>query len=139
LRTDSLNHQIRLNELEAGAASVNTEEETYAVARSSLGTFLVVCKNVEPRLDGYSLKLWIGNTTNVTFHGATLHLKWHPPPSEKDWFKQMKEKDVEITNVLRPGFYTQVDLTVAPSTVSEIRNLTIGIKPISVSLPLARR
>jgi hypothetical protein len=135
---ETFDYRFRLDELESGTASVNMEEDTYAVARSAIGTFLMVCKKVEPRLDGYSVRLWIGNTTNLTFYGATLHLKWHPAPSEKDWFKQMKEKDVEITNVLRPGFYTQVDLTVAPSSVTEIRNLTVGIKPNSVSLPLAR-
>jgi hypothetical protein len=139
LRTDSLDHQVRLDELEAGAVSVNTQEETYSVARSAIGTFLIVCKKVQPQLDGYSLRVWIGNTTNLIFHGATIHLKWHPPPTERNWFTQINEKDVEIKDVLLPGFYREVQLVVAPSTAAELRNLTIAIKPNRVSLPLARR
>jgi len=110
-------------------ATVSTEEETYAAVRTKFGTFTFVCRGLTPYLDGYRVKLSIGNLTSATFNGAKLHISWGPVEGS-----DRKQKEMDLTNELRPGAYTLVEATLTPSKPEEIKVISIALELSAMSL-----
>jgi hypothetical protein len=120
-------HESRLNALEGNSATVSTEEQQYGLAKTPFGVFPIVCRNVTPFLDGYKVKLAIGNITSANFSGAKIKVSWSLPfpkdgkPEDIDRFiKSMKEKEFDVTNFFPSGEYTDVELSISPSTPEEM-------------------
>lgn len=133
--------EYRLSELEGGTASISTEEEKYGITRTPYGPFLVLCRSVTPFLDGYKVKLAIGNITSASFSGAKIKIGWGLPfPKEGKaddyarYFKSKKDKEFDVTDFFRSGAYTEVELSISPSTPEEIKQLEVGITLNTVSL-----
>lgn len=61
LRSDLFMLQFRVSALESGEASVSTEEEGYGVAKTKFGPLTVSTRGATPYLDGFKVKLRIGN------------------------------------------------------------------------------
>jgi len=78
LKSELLVLQIRVSALESGEATVSTEEEGYDIAKTKFGPFTVSCSGATPYLDGFKVKLRIGNLTNAKFNGAKLNICWGP-------------------------------------------------------------
>lgn len=133
--------RTKIDSLRNSAASINTEEETYSVANSTLGPFLIVCKSVTPYLDGYRILLNVGNTTNVTFRGLKISLDWSeavPPKGDYLAYWKARQKDVDVTQTFHPGTYTAVNVTIGPATAGELKALTVSVEPNQLSLPSRR-
>ena len=64
LQIDLLKLQFRVDALESGDASVSSEEQGYGIANTNFGTFTVSTRAVTPYLDGFKVKLRIGNLTS---------------------------------------------------------------------------
>lgn len=78
LRSDLFALQFRVLALESAEATVSTEEEGYDIAKTKFGPFTVSCRGATPYLDGFKVKLRIGNLTNAMFNGAKLNISWGP-------------------------------------------------------------
>jgi hypothetical protein len=129
--------EIRVNDLEPSEATVNTEDASYDIARTRFGPFTVVCMGVTPYLDGFKIKLAIGNLTTATFHGAKLRLTWGPPFDEKapqNFLESRKHRDIDLTANLNPGSYRIAEVIATPAKPEEIRSIGVGIELKTISL-----
>lgn len=50
----------------------------FGLLRTDVGTFLISIDDVEPYLEGYKLKLKIGNITSATYGQFKLSIEWGP-------------------------------------------------------------
>ena len=134
LRDQTLVTQALVNQLREGKASVDTSQEIYGVARNQFGSFPIVAKSVTPHLDGYKIRLEIGNLTLATFHGAVLKIEWGQPftkgmtPDQiKAYLNDRKNKEFSVTTVFAPGAYTGVDVVLTPATANDVREIDVAI------------
>jgi len=105
LETELASLRGRVNSLGAESAEISTAGDGYGVARTKFGPFVVVGRGVTPHLDGYKVKLAVGNLTSATFHGAKVKVEWGPPFEAgrfAEYFKNRKEREFSVTSVL-PG------------------------------------
>ena len=130
---------LREATLKRQEATVVTDGSTYGLVTNNFGAFAVVCNRITPFLDGYKLYLSIGNLTSVWFNGAKLHVSWGLPWSSdlstEQYQQSQHEEDVEITQTLRPGAYTQVVVTATPAIPAAIHEVTVGITLNKISMP----
>jgi hypothetical protein len=122
----------RVTALESGDATVSAEEEGYDVAKTKFGPFTVSTRGATPYLDGYKIKLRIGNLTNANFNGAKLNVGWGLPYSQNvninTWSKSQKTKTFDLTNVIRSGSFTDMEVALTPAKPDEIKQFTVGIE-----------
>jgi len=131
LHSDIFRLQLRVSALESGEATVSTVEEGYDVAKTKFGPFTVSTRGATPYLDGFKVKLRIGNLTNANFNGAKLNIAWGPPFDEKnvaEWSKNQKQKEIELTTRFLSGAFTDVEIALTPAKAEEIKSFTVGIE-----------
>jgi len=134
---------LRVSQLESEDATVSTEQDVYGVARTKFGPFVISSGGVTPYLDGFKVKLSIGNLTNATFHGTKLKVTWGPPiPSwdssnskerAKAW-KARKSQTLDLTTMLYPGQYSRAEVTLTPAKPEEVKSLEVGLELNVLSL-----
>lgn len=138
LRGEVLVLKHRLSSFEEGAATVSTEEEGFDVARTKFGPLTVSARGATPYLDGYKVKIRIGNLANANFNGAKLKLGWGPPwDSQKDleeWSKAQKTKEMSLTTKLASGSFTDVDVVLTPARPEDIKSFTVGFELNQIEL-----
>lgn len=127
---------LRLNELENGSASVSTETRKYGILRNQHGNFTVLANDPRPFLDGYKVRLEIGNFTSVQFNGGKIHVWWSRPYDKKvpDQDMEFRDKVFDVTNVFRSGAYTAVDVALTPAKADSVKSLLVGLEFDNVSL-----
>jgi hypothetical protein len=116
----------RISNIDSIRAYVSTEDEGYGIAKTKHGSFTVSCEGVTPYLDGYKVKLSIGNLTSATFNGFKLIVRPHAIGKE--------DKEYNLTNTLAPGSYTHVTISVTPAKPDEIKRLMVGLELDQISL-----
>ena len=141
LRIDLSALEEKVRGLESNYATVHTNEDTYGVATTRFGRFVIVTRGVSPYLDGYKVKLAIGNITTATFRGAKIRVIWQLPFPEKwtteksrEWRESLKSKEFDVTNAFLPGKYTSVDLALVPAKPAELRDLQVGLEFNMISI-----
>lgn len=129
--------ELEVASLETGSAWVSTENGMYDIARTKFGPFAVSSKGVTPYLDGFKVKLEIGNLTTATFQGVKLNLVWGLPPSggvQGGPPPGMKNRDYDLTMVLRPGYFNTAEVVVAPAKPEEVKHILVGMELNELSL-----
>lgn len=135
------NLQRRVTILEPGPAYVDTSELAYSIAKTPFGTFTVVARAVTPFLDGFKVKLQIGNLTAANFNGAKLTVAWGPPFDEKNpnaYAEGQKEKAFELTNRFPAGSSVDVEVALTPAKPVDVKNIIVGIELNQISMPIRR-
>ncbi|MGF6786977.1 hypothetical protein [Paraburkholderia sp. 35.1] len=114
---------------------------SYAVVKTNLGQLLVSVVDFSPYLNGYKLKLAIGNPSFVTYNGAKLTVRWGtsakwetPGFDAAKWQQGLQSKETSVTNTLLPGAWNQVELVVAPASADQTGYLAVSISLDQVSL-----
>jgi len=131
LEMDTFFLKSRIESLESGEATASTEEQGYDIARTKFGPFTVSTRGVTPYLDGFKVKLRVGNLTNADFNGAKLKLGWGPPYDGKnyeEWQKAQKKKEMSATNRFASGSFTDVEVILMPAKPEEIKSITVGFE-----------
>jgi len=114
----------RIDDFQSAYASVTTEEETYGVARTPFGPFVVLSEAVTPYLDGYKITLNIGNLTMASFHGAMIKVRWGG-----------RKREVEVTTIFTPGRFSTCEVALTPARAEEIKVIAVGIELRQLSMP----
>lgn len=83
-------------------ALVSATEPGYGLARTKLGPVAVSVEGVEKYLDGYKVRLKLGNLTSGTFGGVKLRVNWGPLITDPSlngtfasWQKAQRSHDFE--------------------------------------------
>jgi hypothetical protein len=136
-----LNAEVQM--LLAPDASVVLDPTTraYSIVKTNLGQLLVSVVDFSPYLNGYKLKLAVGNPSFVTYNGAKLAVRWGTAPSwgKKDfdgatWNQSLQTKELSITNSILPGAWNNVEVVVAPATAEQTAYLALSINLDQVAL-----
>ncbi len=126
-------------------ALISCTEKGYAFLRTKLGQFLVSCDDMRVYGDGQKITLRIGNPHNITLNGPVLKVKWSPRPPLQDgkvpaqseidaWVKSGGQKEVKLTEAIRPGVWNRVDVVLAPARAEEVALIQIRISVDQVGL-----
>lgn len=137
LRMDSFFLASRVEALESGKATVSTEGEGYDVARTRLGPLTVSASGVSPYLDGFKVKLTVGNLTNADFIGAKVTVGWGPPYDGEDseeWQKKQKKKEMAVTAQFSSGSFTDIEAILTPAQPEDIKSITVGFELSQIAL-----
>jgi len=106
------------------------------------GPVLVSVQEVSPYLDGYKVKLELGNPTNATYTNFTIKAQWgrsydwnkYTPDSHEKWEKSLHSKDIIYTEELKRGVWNKIDMILTPASANELEYLLISIDSKSVLL-----
>jgi hypothetical protein len=77
-------------------------------------------RGATPYLDGFKIKLAIGNFTSAAFRGVKLTLLWGASVNA------LKSKKYDLALELQPGTYTTAEITIAPAKPEEIKEIGIA-------------
>lgn len=108
----------------------------------SVSTFLVILEDASPYLNGYRMKLSIGNPSNATFSNVSLKIRWgnaydfksYDKDKYEKWQNSIKEKEITLTDDLKPGAWNTVTVDLVPCAASETGFLELSMKTPSVVL-----
>ncbi len=141
---------------------IDPTDKGYQKIGTALLPLFVETKDATQYLNGYKIKIALGNPYFVKFSGFTLTARWdkqngpwdnfgkpdfRPPPlSSKDNTNSVPatfiadsteaKKTVEQhTEELSPGSWTTIEFAVVPATVDDLKNLRIAVDLNELSLP----
>jgi hypothetical protein len=108
------------------------------------GAFLVSIEDSQPYLDGYKVRLHMGNPSTARYVGFTIHVQFGPrPPADWNqfaaWNSTLHTSDVSFTETLEPGSWNPIDLILAPITPGQFGHLKVSMTTNTVSLATTRR
>jgi hypothetical protein len=110
----------RMNEIDPGVPWVSTENEDISIVRTRFGSFPIASRGATPYLDGFKIKLAIGNITTAAFRGVKLTLLWGPSVDA------LKSQTYNLAIDLQPGTYTTTEITIAPARPEEIKEIGVA-------------
>ena len=136
----------RVNSLELELEKYDTAEfdlsklHKYQRINSNNGIFLVSVEDVTRYLNGYKIKLHIGNVTSATFDGFDLSAKWGTKEPDmsggfakwSEWYGSLKTKEEKFTQSLLPGIWNNVELILLPATPAELGYLRLKMDTNSI-------
>ena len=115
---------------------------------SPSGTFLVSLEDVTPYLEGFKVRLNIGNPSVATYVGFTLNVKggrndnalnnreiddkWQAAYDE--WKASQWEKKFSFPGSLEPARWNVVEFVISPAKAQDIGYLEVGMETSAVSL-----
>lgn len=154
LRKQFVELDVKHLDLEAAVESRTTAKlnllgKGFASVDSGVGTLLVSCEGAEPYLNGHKLKLKIGNPLTATI--AAFHIKCRYGLKEPDYWayiadrkahdnemrtyqKSIRTNEVDLTQTLKPGSWTPIDLELVPSKVEELGYIALEMQVTTVQL-----
>lgn len=128
-QADLQNLESRVTHLEAvtskhAVASLSADDKNWNFAQTDLGPMILYIASAEPYLDGYRLKLRIGNPYAVTPNGCKLSFTWG---------KHTKTQD--IFNDLKIGRFTDIDVSLTPATAQDLKFVEVALELSEMSFP----
>jgi hypothetical protein len=102
----------------------------YQVVYTDLGHFLISTKEVVPYLDGYKVRLQIGNPYSFACKGVKISARWGKiDPAAED-----KTGEFNQSETLYSGQWNDCEFKVAPASIEDIRGLRISLKPSTLQM-----
>jgi hypothetical protein len=127
---------------------LDLSSKNFSRVDTGAGLFLVSCQDVVPYLDGYKLKLHIGNPLLMTANGLTVRARWGRPFPERGggeltydhWHSQLRTKDFELVETIQPGRWNAVELILSQTEAREIGYVEVSLetKLVSLAAPVPR-
>jgi hypothetical protein len=150
LQKDLVALEWKVESADDSEAVLDPTDQGYAFVRTRAGSLLVAVDNMTPYGDGQKLTLRIGNPMAITFNGFTVQVKYgrrFPKTTDSaKWQEEykarqdsMREKEMKLTDTLRPGTWNKVTMILAPASPAEVGYLSIRIAVDNVGLADGRR
>lgn len=113
----------KLEALEAHVAHLSAREKNSDYVSSKIGPLMVSLADASPYLDGYRLKLWLGNPHMVTINGCQVTLSWGT-----------NARNQKVSGELKRGAWTSADIVLTPATADDLSDIQVFLTPASMSL-----
>jgi hypothetical protein len=109
---------------------------------TDLGFFLVSVREADQYLDGYRVLLDVGNPSYATYNGMKITVKWnrsydwskYTAESLEAWNKAIRNKEITLTDQLRPGAWNKVEVILPSTKGDELGSFVISMDVSSVVL-----
>jgi hypothetical protein len=103
---------------------------------------LVSVEEAAAYLNGYTIRLSIGNPSYATYADYKLKVKWnnlydwgkYTETSYQEWNKSTQEKEISFPESLQPGAWNSVDVILAPVSADQLGYLTLSMNTSMVRL-----
>jgi hypothetical protein len=119
-----------LENLQSEVSSLDMDGKTYSSVSTSIGKLLVSVEEVSPTLNGFVVKLKIGNPNFMTMNDVEAIIYYGSP------IKTLKKT---ILKDLLPGRWNSVEVIIAPATKSELARISISFNPSKIQLGTTAR
>ena len=103
---------------------------------TSIGPLVVYVQDVKPHADGVKVRLKVGNLTIASFKGGNFKVKWGPRFSKSEgsswysaygeWTKKLQEKEGKFTEILKPGVWNNISLTLPGIPSDQLGHLELS-------------
>jgi len=105
---------------------------------SETSTFMIALTDASPYLNGYRIKMNVGNPSDAKFSDAKLKVTWGRAIKASDsysvWLASLHEKEVTLTEDLLPGAWNPVSVDLIPCAPNELGYLVVSLETPSVLL-----
>ncbi len=119
-------------------APVNPDEPTHNRVDTDLCPMLLYTEKAEPYLDGYKVRMNLGNPSAILFDGFELAAHWGPKATKTLQGEEWRAKQHSITNKINvplpSGTWTPFDLVIAPANAEELRRTRVQVRVGRLSL-----
>lgn len=113
---------------------LDASSSAYSVVHTNHGPLVVAVDNAKEYLDGYKLKLKVGNLTAGVLTKVKISLTWGPSPSDPGFpdtpsgvEQAYKRHDYDVREELLPGTFNTVEILVSPAKVNELKWIAIKV------------
>lgn len=121
----------KLSSLPPEMGLIDVASKGYSLVRNAHGVFPVSSKQVTPYLDGFKIVISVGNPTLFTFSGVNLKADWSVGCYRKadGGFEKCSKlvKDFSLTNELKPGVYTDLEIIIPGVAASDLEGLSVSL------------
>ena len=117
-------------------ASLDPTAKHYLKIDTDVLPLFIATKEFTPYLDGYKIKVQIGNPHYVAFTGFKVIASWHKSyqftnnttvTNLKEVEQSRRTNEFNLTDTLTAGTWTPIEFTIAPASVDEVRNVTVKL------------
>lgn len=143
-----LEASTKIDRLRYASGTFDPTESTYQRidSPSGFGSFAVSVQDVRPLGDGVRVKLNLGNLSSAAFAAVKLKIEYgprmpkaddpSPDVSEKwdEWLGAMQTKQVTLTNLIQPGSWNPVDVTLPNVAADKFGYLNISLETDTIHL-----
>ena len=117
------------------SATVTSDCEGYAIARTDIGAVIVACESLQPYLDGFKIRLLLTTLVPISLSGLKITVAWQEDDAK--FFENgvgYRRKEVNSLLKFEPGRYTAVDVQLSPASSSGVKRLTVGVRTDRISV-----
>jgi hypothetical protein len=132
--------QLRLYQQSQTEVAMDLTSRLFSRVDSEYGTFLVMIEDVVPYLDGYKIRLFIGNPSFATYFHSKIKVKWGSAfrgISQNDvdqWSKGLRRQEYPLVQSLRAGSWNKAEIILSGTSAEETRYFEISLETPEISL-----
>ena len=145
----SLETRLQIDELllqqkqdRAESVQLDPSSRNFSRIDSDSSSFLVMVEDATPYLDGYRVKLKIGNPNDADFLNVKVKVRWSKSYDWKkynestyaSWQKAIHEKEITINERVKAGAWTPVSIDLTPCSADEMGYLEVSLKSPTIAL-----
>jgi hypothetical protein len=122
------------------SVALDLTSRAYQRIDTETAAFLISVNDASPYVDGYRVKLSIGNPYCGTYSGFKLNVSWNTAVSKirqmgwDKWKQNERTKEISYTETLMPGSWTSVDLLLPATTADQLGYLILTMETNTISL-----
>lgn len=109
---------LELATFDTGANLNAAGQEGYTFAETQLGKVLIIFRNAEPYLDGFKVKVGIGNPYSIDLSGLELTAAAGTNKLQKFSFPR----------TFAAGTWTDVELTFSPALAADVKKISVWVQ-----------
>jgi|GEM_PF-5539282 len=141
ISSDDEGFQSRISSLEdlhSDSAYLSSDSlDSYVVVRAVAGDLLVMLEDCVKYIDGYKLKLKIGNPSSATYSHFTISGTWPQIRAGRFILPSTKTKTTRTQTYagdLPAGSWTRIDFVATPATADDMKGVKLTFATNTVSL-----
>jgi len=140
--TDIAITKLMLEQFNKAIFSISDAGKGFARVDTTTGMFFLMLDKAEQIEDGYKLSFRLGNPQNCVYNGCKLEVKWGKKYDREDdsttreeWEKSLNSSSYTISNLLRPGQWSNFEITISPAKSEEdVQYLEIELQTSQIIL-----
>jgi len=124
--TDIAITKLMLEQFNKAVFSISDAGKGFARVDTTTGMFFLMLDKAEQVEDGYKLSFRLGNPQNCVYNGCKLEVKWGKKYDREDdsvtreeWEKSLNSMNYTISSLLRPGQWSNFEITISPAKSEE--------------------
>lgn len=124
--TDIAITKLMLEQFNKAIFNIADAGKGFARVDTTTGMFFLMLDKAEQVDDGYKLSFRLGNPQNCVYNGCKLEVKWGKKYDREDdstnreeWEKTLNSSNYTISNLLRPGQWSNFEITISPAKSEE--------------------